>query len=237
MEWTWKQILRQMTMRNPVKKTKEGKETFKSNEPLPQNIYEITATHKQHAIKFHWIHFVFKYKFFQPVVMIFEKILGKYICYKPANLWHNKNILAFDDAFDVSLREWYKKYIANAGDGKTEKKLIEKGGEKALDKLISNSYSAKTLMSLKHIMVTVLLYDNAYKEFMNILMFNITKGMNSIYKDHKDVKHLLYLHNNPFNVHYFLLGQILQNDKGKMPKKDKDGKPIPEKVKVAFRDA
>jgi len=234
-DWTWKDILAVLRIKNPTKLTKQGQEVFKSNEPLPQNIYEVNATHKQHAKKFHRMHYVFKYRLFQPIVMLFEMTIGKYLCYKPANVWHNKNILVFDDMFDVSVREWIAKYLSNTNDGMMAASKDKKSPE-TLDKIIKDHPSAKTLMSLKHIMVTMLLYDNAYKEFMNILMFNLTKGMNNAYKDHKAVKHLLYLHDNPFDVNYFLLGRILQEDKGKMPERNADGTQT-KKTRVTFRDA
>ena len=77
-------------------------------------------------------------------------------------------------------------------------------------------------MAMKHIMVTMLQYDTAYKEFMNILMFTMADRMNKAYKDHNKTNHLFYMSGNPFDTQYFILGQILQNDKGQP---DPNGKP------------
>ena len=69
--------------------------------------------------------------------------------------------------------------------------------------------TGRILKTAKDMVVAGALYDTAYREFLNILMFNIGQGMFNEYHDQK-VKHLFYTGSTCYNVQYYVISKLLK---------------------------
>jgi len=177
------------------KKDKLKKGFFPEDEVIKKNIYKDGLTGKQYRKRWNFFHRVFKYKFFVPLLKLVRKFLDKYIEPVPM-LPHNKNIILFDKAFEDSIIDWNEAFLSNIQGIKTGKKLTKKEILKS-----NNNVSALLLRNLKEIVIAGAINDTAYREFLNILMFNIAKIMNKNYDN--DPEHLFYINKSVNDVIYY----------------------------------
>jgi hypothetical protein len=176
----------------------------KDKKKLAKNIYADNITVEKHIKKFHVIHFIFKYKFFVPLLRLGNKLLGKHIITKVPKVSHNRNLIIFDKAFEDAMKVWYCDYLRNSGDP-----LKREGRKTSLKRCKSN----ETLRTMKNYIITMYLYDTAYREFMNILMHKIARGMVDEYKKpeylNNSTGHLFFT-TDVYDVHYYILEKAIR---------------------------
>ena len=213
----YRDIIDSLKRNNRIKKS--NPKFWDSKQEMPYNIYEPGINLKDHVKKFHWIHWVYKTKFLIPLVYVFEKLLGKYIEKTIPDYWHNRNIKVFDRAFDAAISDFWCFYISQMkGQNKFTKGVKDIEGLRKVAAVQAPKLSnIKVLNTMRKIMYTMILNDTAYKEFFNMLMYNIFMEMRDEYKKSKRHKHLIYGSTNMFDIDYFLIGKRLY-DTGELPK-------------------
>lgn len=185
---------------------------FKGNKNyVPPNIYDgdKKKTYDEHTKKFHFVHFVFKYKFAVPFIRLFSKIFRKTLNNKIPNEHHNRNIIIFDKAYEEAIKKWCIYYLRNGGPPETRKTRRQ-----AL-KMVKGNGSVDALRDLKNMINTMYLYDTAYREFMNILMHEIAHEMTDYYSKHPEkffeankTGHLFFT-TDIYDTHYYVLEKAI----------------------------
>jgi len=192
-----KKILKSFSRKDPVV-TKLGKTAYKNTKRLPWSIYG-SKTYGTEIKRFHWFHYVFKYKILVPILWLINWILDKKVTYKIPRGKHNHLIRLFDKVFDKSLREWTKYYLR----GKKRLKNGKLVPKKWKDYLKTDS--VQLLLTLKKIAVTGYLWDTAYREFANMFLYNWYLAMDKIYREKRPIVHLLYNKKNTQEVLYYAI--------------------------------
>ncbi len=190
-----------------------NKNLMKDNRKMQTNIYgdKKFSTHEK---KFHTIHYVFKYKFFVPLLYIGQKILNKYLVKKVDNQSHNRNIKMFDESFEEAIKKWNMYYLRNSGESHTRKSKLHWIRVAKNRKLVGSNQS---LRLMKELVVTMALNDTAYREFLNIWMHEIAHHMHQEYTKpeykQKDgtfkTGHLFYTVD-PFDTNYYVFEKIIR---------------------------
>lgn len=147
------------------------------------------------------VHLGLKYRFIYPGSWLLKKFTKKYYKGIP-NSAHNRNLLVFDRAFEKAIEEWNTKSLAHAYNypitqsKKTWKKNTQVG-------------SSDLLRTVKETGLLFALTDTAYRNFFDILMYEITLEMQ---KEHANdpaghPQHLIYNSKNISQPEYFYLHQ------------------------------
>jgi hypothetical protein len=182
------------------------KSDFKIRTPMTKNVYEPAGTPIGDYLKRHnSVHYFFKYKFFIPALYLAKKFFKKSIVRKVPNEDFNRNLMIFDESFKKSVEEWTLLYQMG---GQDKKVYTEKEKSDFLkSQMVSEFGSQKNLLDMKDMLITVLLYDTAYKEFFNIFSHNFSRQMTDYYcKNHpKGVGHLFYNDTDIYDLSYFYL--------------------------------
>lgn len=184
----------------------QHKAARKDHSKIKPNIYENGITMSQHIKRFDIIHGLFKYKFLVPLIKIGNFLLGKSI-FRGEDIpkeSHNRNILILNSAYEEAIKKWYLYYLRNTGDPRKRKSR----------KYLKAEYKKeKPLRSMKNYIITMYMYDTAYREFVNILMHEIANGMSKEYTkpEYKNGKtgHLLYTVD-PYEQAYFVFEKALR---------------------------
>jgi hypothetical protein len=150
--------------------------------------------------RFNKVNMRFGHRMLKPAIFTAEKILGKNMTTKIYDTPWNKNLIIFNDAFEKSLADW-KWYYQVSGD-RSNIKYGDPGNEPG------SPYHM--LRSMKRIMLTMSQCDTAYREFFNILMFNMTMEMNK--QHNSQVKHLMYNSKEINDVKYFHISGTLEGN-------------------------
>lgn len=186
-------------------KDPNAKKKPKKDIQLPRNIYGDTSV-KTHLKKFHAIHYVFKYKYFVPLLRLGKRLIGKALIKEIPEGNHNRNIRVFDAAFEEAINKWHVYYLRNNGNIETRptrKEMLLRAKD-------PKNLSGQSLRDMKDIIITMYLYDTAYREFMNILMHEISIGMHEEYKGKFKTGHLFYTSDNITQPEYFVLEKLVQ---------------------------
>lgn len=184
----------------------DGYKQFKNDKSkIKPNVYENNITMKQHVKKFHVIHFVFKYKFLVPLIRLGNKLLGKYVI-KSKDIpreSHNRNLLIFDKAFEESLKKWCIYYLRNTGHPATRK---------SRHFWLKVAKNEMLLRSMKNYIITMYMYDTAYREFINILMHEIARDMVNEYSKppYTGKTGHLFFTTDMYDPHYFVLEKAIR---------------------------
>ena len=181
---------------------KDVKELGTKKGRFKNNIHDIKNL-KKYSAKWLSVHFVFKYRILLPALMILDRFFGKIKIKKIPNNPHNYLVKRFDKAFENALRDWFKYYVQG---GKCNGK--NKG---VITKEFNKSGSVERIRSLKDWFITVLLMDQAYKEFLNMFMFSLAKEMQKEFKG-KRANHLVYNAKIVDEVNYFRLFEQIRKD-------------------------
>jgi len=172
------------------------------DEKLKKNIYGM-KTHKP----FHIFHYIYKYKFFVPILMLGRKILNGIIVKKIPKKPHNINLWVFDKAYEKAIEKWFIYYKRNHGPANKRKTRAQ---------MIKASKKERYLRTLKELSNTLFMYDTAYREFMNILMHEIAHNMIKEYskpaytKDGKQITGHLFYTTDIYEVNYFVLEKAMR---------------------------
>jgi len=196
MSFSYAEILNQFTYRNPA-----SKDVLCDEGVLPeQSLYSPGLTNVEHQKKWHRIHYVFKYKFVAPILMLAGKLLGKYMDCDIPERFDYRNLKVFNESFDKAVVDWYRKSLS---------------ADKVLsDEQILKERCCRQLNTIKQIMVTVAKNDSAYLNFFNTLSFELTSQMNKEY-DGEEISHLYFTSDNTSDVNYFVMGELIGSGKKK----------------------
>ena len=187
----------------------KSKDLFENKNKMPWHIYtgEKPESYSDHVKQFNWIHYVLKGKAIVPTLWIASKWLKPHLQKDIPPFWYNKNLILFEQAFDKSLFEWYKYFIINLGKHESGFKYPS---DEEINKRISEHASSKELMIMKDLMMTIIQQDTAYREFFNMLMFNITLTFQKEYGGKGSIHHPLYISHNISDKQYYILGRMVQ---------------------------
>ena len=212
----WKQIKHSLTRQNPAK---QDKHFYKQKVMQGWNIYDPGVSLVEHHNKFNRIHFVFKYRFFVPLLLLGEKLLGKYKAKGIPDFWYNRNVILFDKAFEASILDWTNNYLHYVGDDDPEKRAATVKSD------YEQGPNQRHLRTMKDMTITLCLNDTAYKEFLTILMHHMHHEMHQEYSQDKyldpitgkcKVNHLFYTSRSIYDVNYVALGNAIENNEVKV---------------------
>lgn len=181
------------------------KELKKNKEKIKPNIYENNITMGQHVKRFHVIHSVFKYRFLVPFIRLGNKLLGKHIITgkQIPKESHNRNILILDKAFEEAIDKWYIYYLRNSDNPATRKSKRH---------MLKEAKKNEILRSMKNYIITMYMYDTAYREFTNILMHEIALHMVREYSrpPYTGKTGHLFFTTDIYDPHYYVLEKALR---------------------------
>ena len=147
--------------------------------PCPENIYGHEGEFGGYVRKFHLVHFVFKYKLIVPLIKILKLFSKKAIVSTPDKPW-NKNFQILDEAFELALDDWTVHYKYR--NQRVSKKVLKEARTDGSSKLLRDIYKLFKIIPL---------WDSAYREFLNCMMFRITILMNEKYNEERPI-HIMY---------------------------------------------
>ncbi len=170
--------------------------------PVNYNIYGVKGNLQDYVTHQNRIHRDWKQRFFYPVYWLSKHIFGKYLVKEIGPEKHYRNLRVFDKAFEKTCYDWasFVNRFKEKGEGRTEAEVQE---------CLKND-PIPILRTLKQFVLTIAKNDTAYLEFFNILMFNITKGINDNHP--KEVEHLIYTSSMISDPRYFY---VQEEDKTK----------------------
>lgn len=180
---------------------KDNPHLLKKDSKMPWTIYGSGVKIKDHYKRFNFFHFIFKYKFFIPLLLLIEWILSRKAKIKIEDKEYNKVIKIFDKAFDDSVRVWTATY----------RRLRKPQKPHMTEEQYRKNLSNRCLFTLKKMLVTTYLLDTSYREFLNIFIFKLSKTMQ---EEFKDKYHLFYTSKHINDVMYLSMRKkILENNK------------------------
>ena len=161
---------------------------LREDKPIDWTMYGRDIKPSELVDNFEVIHYKWKYRFIMPVIKISKWILKsklkKHIPSEP----YNRALQTFDKAYEKALRKWYNLYIVKNAEAQ---------------------YLADNLLrDLKHLLYTMILNDTAYREFINMLMFEIAIETNKEFGE--CANHLIYKNKAIIDVGYYAAYQGLQ---------------------------
>jgi len=180
-----------------------------NKKPQGWNIYgwnNIGDAFKGEAI----VHGIFKYRFWVPIILIGKRLLNKVLVKDKRDLsseWYDEDIVMFDDLFEKSIHDWAFSYLYCSRGYKNRKKIVMTQEEVWAS--LKNKPSIKILRILKSLVLTMVKYDTAYREFIIVLLHNISIGFNKRYNGQK-VRHLMYDTASTYDIDYYYLGRVLK---------------------------
>jgi hypothetical protein len=222
---TWRKFVRSFSVPKDIRRSEavavrlanEGAQDL--NKPLPWFVYDVgkETSLKDHLVRFRALHVGIKYRLFRPLMFFLNRYLKKHYA-PPPDYPYNRSLIAFDKAFDRAILEWHIHFLRSV----YSKSRIH---PKLAWFYTSKGFAGSDLKTIKEIYLSVCMMDTAYKEFHNMLMFNLTREMVDEYKTDIErdgvVKHLLYTTNNPFDASYFYIHKCLKTVQQKFYSVDK----------------
>lgn len=174
---------------------------FKDKTPVPWNLYDMkTAGEAKH--EFYRVHLYFKLWMVYPITLIAKWIFRKSWDNPIPNEHYNKNFFIFDRAYEKTIDQWYKIYRYNKI---TTKSLPSDKLQKAIDN------PNQILRVLKKLFYKLAMTDTIYREFFNMMIFNLTHEMSKEYKG-KDVRQLLFTDHDVSDITYFVMDKVIADD-------------------------
>lgn len=189
-----------------MKNKKENLKMLDSDIKVGWSIYQARSL-GEGLKRFHILHFLFKYKFLVPVLLIIEKTIGKYLSKSVPDYWYNKELKIFDKSFEKSIKEWLIIYCKN-----TKKTIPEKNisfTKEKVEELYKNKLSCRMLRVIKNLSLTYAINDTAYRTFFTIFMHNLANDMINEYKG-QVVNEIVYNQKNVFDVRYYVIGREIK---------------------------
>ena len=204
--WNWKVRKNKKIVKASNKSLKELRA---SNEKLKWNIYN-WKTFGQSLKGESIVHGIFKYRFWVPLLILGDRIIKKVVVKNKKDLtneWYDEELVLFDEMFDKSIHDWVHSYLyCSRGYSKLKKKLMTK---EQIETAISSKPSCKLLRTMKNLVLTMVKYDTAYREFLIVFLHNLAIELGKKYQG-KTVRHLIYDTASVYNVDYYYLGRILK---------------------------
>ena len=131
---------------------------FYGKEPLGQQLK-----------RFHFIHYVFKYKLVVPIIIILKRVLGKRLVKKVSDEPQFDMVKQFETIWDESVLDWSEIYLNSLNK--------KKGREEYHRQFYRGQYrlqptgSIYLLRTMKEIALTGMMNDDAYTEFITFFMW------------------------------------------------------------------
>ena len=170
---------------------------FKCETVVSESIYPMKGEKLGvYCRKFHFIHYILKYKFFVPALLIARRMLRRCGDYEIKDEWYNKNIQIWNDSYKEAMDVLAQYYNPSFGNPK---------------KLSFKSYD-----TIRVLCNTLVLNDTATREFHNVLMHTIAKNMLNAYKG-SEAYHIFYCGRDSYNPVYFKMAQMIMKE-NKSPK-------------------
>jgi len=162
-----------------IGKWSKDKKSFKNTEKIGWSIYS-GKNKGQQTLKWFRLH-KFKYIFLIPLLGILKRYL------KPVKIIddpQNRNFIMFNEVFERSITDWTLCYINgnNVHQGSINSEQLNND---------INGPSQKILRDMKLVLFQFIEKDTAYREFFNILVYNMALFGNEMYNGEK-VQHLMY---------------------------------------------
>jgi hypothetical protein len=133
--------------------------------------------------------------------------MGRHLVKKVPDYDHNINIRLFSESVDEAVYKWAYEYMRIAYPKKQTKEWAQK---------FLKCYSVQTIHLMKDTLITMLLYDTAYRELFNIFSHTYAKNMATHHtkKGTTDkTGHLYFTHQDIYEVDYFLLFKEVEVNK------------------------
>ena len=174
-----KEVIRDIKRKDPADKSLFNNENYMTSFYGSEKICD-------HVKRFHFIHYVFKYKFLTPFLTILEKMFGKWLIHKVPDKPQFKYIKLFEDVFDKSVIDWDNIYInginkANGKPVKSRKQIVDE---------YNNTGRRQFLKTMKNMVTTMCCNDDAYAELIPFLAWNFYFKMQDMVNE-KDTIHIL----------------------------------------------
>lgn len=153
----------------------------------------------KHVRRFHWIHYIWKYKIFVP----FFKLARKF-WYKTGNVRQeeitdsqfNDIERVFDKAFDKAIDKWIYHYICLQGKAKNREPTLE-----YINKY-KEGYNVQLLETAKDVVKTYIHWDTAYKEWFIMFLDELTVEFNKMKLRHNN-QHIMYTSTSLYDMNFF----------------------------------
>ena len=196
-------------------------QTFRNKMPIPKHLLkdkrECTTFYGTEPIgeqrkRFNWIHGIFKYKVFIPLVLFAKKVLGKHLVTKVPEEPHYRYLRVFEKVFDKSVIDWHNIYINGFQKKNTNRQESEKKYKDGSGNLM---YIPKTI---KEIVNTVCLNDDAYAEFIPFFLWNVYFEMQDMVNkgtQHHLMRSVSHEMNHIEEMHYITLHKMIEEGKMK----------------------
>jgi hypothetical protein len=193
--------------------------TIRNKMPIPKSMYKDKRVCKtfygtepigEQAKRFNWIHGVFKYKVFVPLIILCKKVLGKHLVTKIPDEPHYRYLKAFEDVFDKSVVEWHNTYV---NDFKKKNKNREESEKLYKEGKGHCLYIPK---AMKELVNTVCMNDDAYAEFIPFFMWNVYFQMQDMVKDGTKfhlMRSVAAEMNDVEEMHYITLHKLIEEGK------------------------
>ena len=179
------------------------KEHKENKNPMPWNIYATGVSRSKYLQKFNIIRKLLKYSFIMPGLYLIKKLFNKVLEKEVKETPYNINLKIFEKAFDDAVEIWLQEYVAR-----------EKSPSETVDGTTylkwKNGYAVDALNVMKRLVLTMAINDTCYREFLNILVFNIANGVIAEYKDCEHVKHILFGKRDTYDIIYLTASQIVK---------------------------
>lgn len=189
----WKRLKGYLLWKTPEY---SGSNTDLDDTPL-WNIYDPSVSNRNLFKKFNFFQVALKYRLVVPFLLLIEKYLKKLKMKGVPDYHYNKNFQIFDKCYEKALQDWLEFYIRRNSSKDIKKEEYKRGG------------AVRMLRTMKNLVIAGGLYDTAYREFFNMLMFHIGMEMQKTYKG-KTVHHLLYPSRTAYDTNYWVISKQLQ---------------------------
>jgi hypothetical protein len=180
------------------------KPALKAENDVAWSIYSQGKPEKANAVaKRLWaVHVTLKGRIIKPALWLLKKYNKKHYKGVPAEA-HNQNLRVFDRAYDKAITEWHQKVLRNAYKHPTVR------SEEYWNKVEKEGPSGDLLRTAKETTLLVALTDTAYRNFLDLLMYNIYTEMHREYKG-QQIHHLIYTSSDISDPAYYQLHRCIK---------------------------
>ena len=179
-------------------------DTWKAKSKIPKKLkysdkkvetFYGTGTLGEMAKQFNWVHYVFKYKVFVPMILFCKKMAGKYLVKEVPDKPQYRYQKIFEKVFDDSVIDWFNMYVnvyneTKSNDRENVIKAYKEGKGCSL-------YVPKTI---KQLVNTVCLNDDSYAEFIPFFLWNVYFQMQDMVNKGENF-HLMRTVQHDMNMH------------------------------------
>lgn len=193
------QVFNSLVRRDDVNEGPQCDEIDDNHKFMFSIIFDGPMLWKEYKQKFKRTHRWFSYMFFKPLIMIGNKLLGKFLVKQIYDAPYNKNFLVFNKVIEKSLHDWAMVYKWSESGFKDKKKYLE---------FCNNTNNYEIIRGLKRWLITMCQADSAYRVLFDLVMYNIAIEMNNAHPE--KVNHLIYNRSTINDIHFFKIKGTLR---------------------------